>query len=71
MARLESPLGIENGQVEESPQAHLPEGIYIARTLVRDRRDVPVRDLNATHQEGLECYPSGTEADETIPSDTL
>jgi hypothetical protein len=37
MARMENPLGVENGLVEPSQQAHPPEGIYIARTLVQDR----------------------------------
>jgi hypothetical protein len=32
MAKLESPLGIENGLVESSPQARPPDGIYVART---------------------------------------
>jgi hypothetical protein len=36
MARLKGPLGVENGLVEPSPQALLPEGIYIAGTLVQD-----------------------------------
>jgi hypothetical protein len=49
MDRLESPLGVENGLVKPSPQAHLPEGIYIARTLVKDYQKVPVRVLNATY----------------------
>jgi hypothetical protein len=44
-------LGVENGLVEQSPQAHPPEGIYIARTFVQDRRQVPVRALNTTHLE--------------------
>jgi hypothetical protein len=51
MASLESPLGVENGLVEPSPQAHPPEEINIARTLVQDRQDVPVRVLNATHSD--------------------
>jgi hypothetical protein len=51
MARLESPLGIENFLVEQSPQAHPPEGIYIARTLVQARREVRVRVLNSTHRD--------------------
>jgi hypothetical protein len=49
IARLESPLGVENGLVEPSPQAHPPDRIYIARTLVQDCQEVPVRVLNATH----------------------
>jgi hypothetical protein len=51
LARFESPLGVENGLVEPSPQAHPPEGIYIARTLVQDRQEVPVRVVNATHRD--------------------
>lgn len=51
MAKLKSRLKVENGLVEQSPLAHPPEGIYIARTLVQDRLDIPVRILNATHQE--------------------
>jgi hypothetical protein len=35
MAQLESPLGEENGLVEPSVEAHAPEGLYTARTLVR------------------------------------
>jgi hypothetical protein len=51
MARMENPLGVENGLVEPSPQAHPPEGIYVARTLVQDRQEVPGRVLNATHRD--------------------
>jgi hypothetical protein len=51
MARMENPLGVEYGLVEPSLQAHPPEGIYIARTLVQDRQEVPVRVLNATHRD--------------------
>jgi hypothetical protein len=43
MAQLESPLGVEHGLIEPSPEAHVPERLYIARTLVRDQREVPVR----------------------------
>jgi hypothetical protein len=50
MARLQSHLGVENGLVEPSPQVPPSEGIYIARTLVQDRQEVPVRVLNATHR---------------------
>jgi hypothetical protein len=35
MARMENPLGVENGLVETSLQAHPPEGNYIARTVKR------------------------------------
>jgi hypothetical protein len=51
MARLQSHLGKENDLVEPSPQALPPEGIYIARTLVQSRQEVPVRVLNATHRD--------------------
>jgi hypothetical protein len=51
IARLESPLVVENGLVEPSPQAHPPDGIYITRTLVQDRQKIPIRVLNATHRE--------------------
>jgi hypothetical protein len=51
MARLESPLGVENGLVEPSPQAPPPEGTYIAWTMVQDRQEVPVRVLNAAHRD--------------------
>jgi hypothetical protein len=48
MARLESPLKVENGLVESNPEAHPPEGLFIAKTLVRDQQEVPVKVLNAT-----------------------
>jgi hypothetical protein len=51
MARLESPLGVENGLVKPRPQALPPEGIYIAKTLVQARQEVPLRVLNATHRD--------------------
>jgi hypothetical protein len=51
MARLESPLGVESDLVEQTPKAHSPKGIYIAGTFVRDRREVPLRALNATHRD--------------------
>jgi hypothetical protein len=51
MARLVNPLRVENGLVELSPQAHLPEGNYIARTLVKVCGEMPVRVLNATHRD--------------------
>jgi hypothetical protein len=47
MAELESPLGVENGLVEPSPEAHPPEGLYVARNLVRDRREVSLSVMNA------------------------
>jgi hypothetical protein len=48
VAQLESPLGVGNGPIEPISEAHVPEGIYIARTFVRDQREVPVRFLNVT-----------------------
>jgi hypothetical protein len=51
MARLQSPLGVENWLVEPSPEAHPPKGLYMARTLVRDRPEVPVRVVNATRRD--------------------
>jgi hypothetical protein len=51
LAKLENPLRIENGLVESSPQAHPPEGIYIARTLARDSREVPVRVMNVNRHD--------------------
>jgi hypothetical protein len=44
MARLER-------LVPPSPEAHPPEGLHIARALVRDRREAPVRVLNATRRD--------------------
>jgi hypothetical protein len=43
------PLEVENGLVEPNPKANPPKGLYIARTLVWDCQDIPVRVLNATH----------------------
>jgi hypothetical protein len=37
MARLESPLEVENGLIEPLPEAYAREGLYITRTLVRER----------------------------------
>jgi hypothetical protein len=51
IAKLESPLGVQNGLVEPSPQAHPPDRIYTARTLVQYRQEIPVRVLNATHRD--------------------
>jgi hypothetical protein len=51
MAKLESPLGVENCLVESSPQALPPEGIYVARTLVRDSGEVPVRVMNVNRRD--------------------
>jgi hypothetical protein len=49
MALLQSPLGVQNDLEEPSSEAQLPKGLYIARTLVQDCWEVPVRVLNATH----------------------
>jgi hypothetical protein len=51
MARLESSLRVWSGLAERSLQAHSHKGIYKPRTLVQDRREVPVRVLNATHHK--------------------
>jgi hypothetical protein len=51
MARMENLLGVENGLVEPNPQGHPPEGIYVARNLVQDRQEVPVRVLNSTRRD--------------------
>jgi hypothetical protein len=48
MARLESHFGAENDLIEPGWENHIPEGSYIAGTLVQDRREVPVRFLNTT-----------------------
>jgi hypothetical protein len=45
------PLRVENGLVDPSPLASPPQGIYIARTLIQNRQEVPVRDLNTTHRD--------------------
>jgi hypothetical protein len=44
-------LGVENGLVEPSPQAYPPEGTYLARTLVRHRREVSVRVMIDTRRD--------------------
>ncbi|XP_023702529.1 uncharacterized protein LOC111861847 [Cryptotermes secundus] len=51
MAKMKNHLGVENGLVEPSPQAHPPEGIYVARTLVQDCQEVPVRVMNVTQKD--------------------
>jgi hypothetical protein len=43
--RLETPLGVENGLVKPSWEAHAPKGLYITTTLVRDSREVTSRAL--------------------------
>jgi hypothetical protein len=48
MAELDSPLGAENGLIKES---HTPKGLYIARTLIREERVVPIGVLNATSRD--------------------
>jgi hypothetical protein len=44
LAWLERPLRMENGLVEPSLEAHLPKGLYIARTLVQDCRELLVHE---------------------------
>ncbi|XP_023721756.1 uncharacterized protein LOC111872274, partial [Cryptotermes secundus] len=53
MARMENLLGVENGLVEPNPQAHQPEGIYVAMTLVQDCQEVPVRVMNVTNKDQI------------------
>jgi hypothetical protein len=45
------PLEVENGLVEPSPEAHSPEGLYIARTPIRDWWEVPVTVLNTSRRD--------------------
>jgi hypothetical protein len=50
MAKLESPLGEEwAGRIKIICPP--PEGIYVARTLVRESREVPVRVMNVNRRE--------------------
>jgi hypothetical protein len=49
MVQLESPLGVENGLVEPSPEAHPPEGLH--------SQDLCWRLPGGIH-EVPECYPS-------------
>jgi hypothetical protein len=51
MTTLESTLGVENGLVERSPETQAPKGLYIATSLLRDRREVLVRVLNAIRRD--------------------
>ncbi|XP_023708055.1 uncharacterized protein LOC111864779 [Cryptotermes secundus] len=51
LARMENNLIVENGLVQPSPQAHPTDGIYVARTLVQDCQEVPVRVMNATRRD--------------------
>jgi hypothetical protein len=57
MDRLESLLEVENSLenclVEPSSKAHPPEGLYIARTLVQNCREVTMRVLNATSHDQM------------------
>lgn len=46
IARFENPLGVENGQVELSLEAHPPGGLQ-----VQDHWEVPVRVMNGTHHD--------------------
>jgi hypothetical protein len=53
MAWLERRPRVENGLVELSLEAHLLEGLYIARTLVQDHWELPMMVLNATRHEQM------------------
>jgi hypothetical protein len=53
MAIMQNPLRVENNLVETRPQAHPPEETYIARTLIQDHQEVPVRILNDTHRDQM------------------
>jgi hypothetical protein len=57
MAGLESPLGVENGLVEPSLEAHMPEGLH--------SQDPGPRPPESTF-EGPECCPLRPEAHERI-----
>jgi hypothetical protein len=46
-AQLESPLGVEKGLEESSPEVHVPEGYYIANILVRARVEVRINVVDA------------------------
>jgi hypothetical protein len=63
MGQLESPLRVENGLIEPSPDAHASDGLYIARTL-------GPRQLGGTG-EGPECYTLRPETNKRIPPSTL
>jgi hypothetical protein len=56
--QIGEPLRVESDLVEQSPKAHPPKGIYIARTLVQNRQDVHLRTLNATHRD--QVLPKGS-----------
>jgi hypothetical protein len=61
MVLLENPLRINHDLVELNPEAHAPEGLYIASTLIRDRQKVAVCVLNVNpRDENLRKYPPGT-----------
>jgi hypothetical protein len=51
MAQLENPIGVENGLIEPSLEAHLLKGLNTAKTVVWARWEVPVRVLNAAHRD--------------------
>jgi hypothetical protein len=51
LALLKSSLQVKNGLVEPRPETHPPEGLYIAKTLVQDCREIPMRVLNATRRD--------------------
>jgi hypothetical protein len=51
MVQLENSLGAENGVIKDIPETHTPEEMYIARTLVREERVVPVGVPNSTSRD--------------------
>jgi hypothetical protein len=59
IARLENPLGVENGLVEPSPQAHPPEGIAHSQNLGPG--------LSRSAGESLKRDPSRPKAHERQP----
>jgi hypothetical protein len=48
-AWFKSPLEVASDLVEISAEAYHTKGLHIARILVSDQQEVPVRVLNATH----------------------
>jgi hypothetical protein len=62
-APLESPLGVENGLVEPGPEAHAPEGIYIARTptCMKGKLSKLQSSWERTYNRGMLFYMRSTE----------
>jgi hypothetical protein len=53
IARLKRPLGVENDVIELTPEAQVPKGLYIARTVAQDCREIPARVLNAALRDQM------------------